>query len=93
MSRPLDLDAYFERIAFRGTAAPTLQTLRELHALHTQAIPFDGFSPFLGEEVKLDVHGRLRDVQLVFLRAPQSPLPSSRIFEEKLARLLSRSDK
>jgi arylamine N-acetyltransferase len=55
MDEPVDLDAYFERIAFHGTATPTLQTLRELHALHTQAIPFDGFSPFLGEKVKLDV--------------------------------------
>jgi N-hydroxyarylamine O-acetyltransferase len=54
MDEPVDLDAYFERIAFRGTAAPGLETLQQLHMLHTQAIPFEGLSPFIGEEVRLD---------------------------------------
>ena len=54
MDQPVDLRAYFERIGFRGVAAPNLETLQALHLLHTQAIPFEGFSPFLGEEVRLD---------------------------------------
>jgi len=54
MDQPVDLRAYFERIGFRGVAAPNLETLQALHLLHTQAIPFEGFSPFIGEEVRLD---------------------------------------
>jgi N-hydroxyarylamine O-acetyltransferase len=54
MATTIDLDAYFERIGFRGAAAPTLETLRELHALHAQGIAFEGFSPFVGEPVRLD---------------------------------------
>lgn len=54
MGESVDLAAYFARIGFRGAPAPTLETLRELHALHAQAIPFDGLSPFVGEEVRLD---------------------------------------
>ena len=52
--RPLDLEAYFARIGFEGSAAPTLDTLRELHRLHAQEIPFENLAPFLGEPVRLD---------------------------------------
>jgi N-hydroxyarylamine O-acetyltransferase len=55
MNSSLKLDAYFERIGYRGTRRPDVETLRELHLLHPQAIPFDGLSPFLGEPVKLDI--------------------------------------
>lgn len=51
---PLDLEAYFARIGFEGPPAPTLDTLRELHRLHAQEIPFENLSPFLGEPVRLD---------------------------------------
>jgi N-hydroxyarylamine O-acetyltransferase len=54
MHNAVDLQGYFERIGFRGTPAATLETLQQLHALHPQAIAFDGFSPFVGEEVRLD---------------------------------------
>jgi N-hydroxyarylamine O-acetyltransferase len=50
-----DLDAYRARIGHSGTPDPTLHTLREFHRLHTQAIPFENLSPFLGEPVKLDL--------------------------------------
>jgi N-hydroxyarylamine O-acetyltransferase len=52
--RPLDLDAYFERIGFAATPQPTLEALRSLHRLHAEAIPFENLSPFLGEPVRLD---------------------------------------
>jgi N-hydroxyarylamine O-acetyltransferase len=55
MAASLNLDAYFERIGFRGMPRPDLPTLQELHRLHPQAIPFDGLSPFLGEPVRLDI--------------------------------------
>src|SRR5258706_829076 len=51
----MDLARYFERIGFRGTPAASLEVLRQLHALHPEAIPFENLSPFLGEPVKLDV--------------------------------------
>ena len=50
----VDLDAYFARLGYGGSAAPTLATLRNLHALHAEKIPFENLSPFLGEPVRLD---------------------------------------
>ncbi|HKQ28843.1 MAG TPA: arylamine N-acetyltransferase [Burkholderiales bacterium] len=55
MEQPVDLKGYFERIGFRGAPSPTLETLQQLHLLHAQAIPFEGISPFIGEEVRLDI--------------------------------------
>ena len=40
MSEEANIDAYFERIGFAGSIAPTLQTLELLHARHPAAIPF-----------------------------------------------------
>jgi N-hydroxyarylamine O-acetyltransferase len=50
----LNLDAYLARIEMRAPASADLPTLRELHRLHTAAIPFENLSPFLGEPVLLD---------------------------------------
>jgi N-hydroxyarylamine O-acetyltransferase len=52
--KPIDFDAYFARIGYGGRFAPTLETLREIHALHATAIPFENLSAFLGEPIKLD---------------------------------------
>lgn len=54
MADEIDLDAYFDRIGFGGAAAPTLETLSRIHALHAQAIPFEALSAFLGEDIPLD---------------------------------------
>jgi N-hydroxyarylamine O-acetyltransferase len=51
---PIDLDAYLARIGHHGQVAPNLATLRELHALHPRAIPFENLSPFTGEAPGLD---------------------------------------
>jgi N-hydroxyarylamine O-acetyltransferase len=53
----IDLTAYFERIGFGGPArpAPTLDTLRALHLLHPQAIPFENLDVLLGQPVRLDL--------------------------------------
>lgn len=53
MQERIDLEAYFERIGFRGAPTPSLETLQTLHALHPAAIAFEGLSPFLGEPVSL----------------------------------------
>lgn len=54
MPEKVNINAYFERIGFAGSIAPTLQTLELLHALHPAAIPFENLSPLIGEPVQLD---------------------------------------
>ncbi|MDR5783400.1 arylamine N-acetyltransferase [Caballeronia sp. LZ065] len=52
-----DLAAYFTRIGFSAAARPaaTLDTLRALHLLHPQAIPFENLDVLLGRPVRLDL--------------------------------------
>lgn len=51
-----DLDAYLHRIGYRGPQPGSdLATLRAIHALHVDAIPFENLSPLLGMEVALDL--------------------------------------
>ncbi len=52
--KPVELDAYFDRLGYEGPATPSLETLERVHALHAEKIPFENLSPFLGEPVKLD---------------------------------------
>ncbi len=55
MSEDVNLKAYFERIAFAGSIAPTLPTLQALHAAHPLAIPFENLNPLLRLPVALDL--------------------------------------
>lgn len=55
MSDTVDLDRYFARIGFSGTARPDAATLVALHDAHTRAIPFEGLDPLLGRPVALDL--------------------------------------
>jgi len=50
----VNLNAYFERIGFAGSIAPTFVTLEQLAALHPAAIPFENLDSLLGRPVKLD---------------------------------------
>ena len=50
----IDLDAYFRRIGYSGPRNASLDTLRALHNLHPQAIPFENLDPLLRRPVKLD---------------------------------------
>ncbi|WP_437957317.1 arylamine N-acetyltransferase [Sorangium sp. So ce119] len=60
------LDAYLARIGYDGPRAPTLDTLRAIHALHPRAIAFENLDPWSGRRVDLSlaalerklVHGR-----------------------------------
>lgn len=45
---------YFARIGYAGVGSPDLRTLRAINALHVATIPFENFSPFLGQPVPLD---------------------------------------
>jgi N-hydroxyarylamine O-acetyltransferase len=51
----VNIDAYFERIGFAGSIAPTLETLQQLHALHPAAIPFENLSPLMDVPVRLEL--------------------------------------
>ncbi len=51
----LDLDAYLQRIGYAGPRSPTLETLRVLHARHTEAITFENLNPLMGRPVPLDL--------------------------------------
>lgn len=50
----IDLDAYLQRIGYSGPRTPTLETLRNLHALHPDAIVFEAIDVLLGRGVSLD---------------------------------------
>lgn len=50
-----DLDSYFARIGYSGPRVADLDTLRALHLLHPQAIPFENLNPLLGLPVRLDI--------------------------------------
>jgi N-hydroxyarylamine O-acetyltransferase len=49
-----DLQAYFDRIRYRGSCAPTVTTLHALTAAHSQAIPFENLDVLLGRGIDLD---------------------------------------
>jgi N-hydroxyarylamine O-acetyltransferase len=52
--RQLDVKAYLERISYRGSLAPTAETLRELQVAHLLAVPFENLSIHSGEAIVLD---------------------------------------
>jgi N-hydroxyarylamine O-acetyltransferase len=54
MTAAIDLDAYFQRIGYKGTRTPTLETLRAIHVRHTETIAFENLNPLLGWPVPLD---------------------------------------
>lgn len=55
MSDLIDLDAYFKRISYTGSRAPTLETLRALHFAHTMAVPFENLTVLAGAPVLIDL--------------------------------------
>lgn len=50
---PLDLDAYFRRVGYSGSRAPTLSTLHALCLAHVKAIPFENLDVLLGRGIDL----------------------------------------
>lgn len=50
----IDLDAYFERIAYAGPRSVSSDTLAAIHLQHPRAIPFENLNPFLRWPVSLD---------------------------------------
>jgi N-hydroxyarylamine O-acetyltransferase len=54
MADELNLNAYFERIGFAGSIAPTLLTLQTLQLSHALAIPYENLDPLMGVASRLD---------------------------------------
>lgn len=53
MAQAANIDAYFERVGFAGSIAPTLETLAALQGLHLAAIPFENLDPLMGVPVRV----------------------------------------
>ena len=51
----LNLAAYFDRIGYADSTAPTLETLAGIHRRHPEAIPFESLNAFLELPVSLDI--------------------------------------
>lgn len=60
MSDEVDLEKYFERIRYGGSARADLHTLSALQRLHPQAIAFENLDPLTGRRVRLDVESLQR---------------------------------
>ena len=55
-SRPGQLDAYLERIAYTGSVKPATDVLFDLHRAHITAIPYENLEIQLGRENLLSEH-------------------------------------
>ncbi|MCG8565908.1 MAG: arylamine N-acetyltransferase [Desulfobacterales bacterium] len=51
-----DCEAYFKRIGYTGSTAPTLETLRGIHHAQLYTIPFENFDILMGLGISLDSH-------------------------------------
>lgn len=51
---PIDLDAYFKRIGYSGSRAPTLDTLKAIHYAHAVSIPFENLDVLAKRPILLD---------------------------------------
>src|SRR4051812_31453470 len=50
----MDIQAYLDRIDYRGPRDPTAETLRALHAAHLLAVPFENLNVAMGWPIALD---------------------------------------
>ena len=53
MADSIDIGAYFRRIDYTGSRAPTLETLAGIHLRHPQAIAFENLDPLLKRPISL----------------------------------------
>lgn len=51
----IDLEAYFDRIGYEGSRAPTLETLKAIHYAHALSIPFENLNVLAGRPIVLDL--------------------------------------
>ncbi|XP_030064967.1 arylamine N-acetyltransferase 2 isoform X2 [Microcaecilia unicolor] len=50
----MDVSLYLDRIRYRGTTDPSLETLLGLHKCHVLSVPFESLSIHCGEKITLD---------------------------------------
>jgi N-hydroxyarylamine O-acetyltransferase len=50
----MNIEAYLERLNYKGPLAPTAETLRQLQLAHLMAVPFENLSIHAGEPVVLE---------------------------------------
>jgi N-hydroxyarylamine O-acetyltransferase len=50
----MNIEAYLNRIDYKGPLAPTAETLRALQVAHLQSVPFENLSIHAGEPIVLD---------------------------------------
>ncbi|XP_062512691.1 arylamine N-acetyltransferase, pineal gland isozyme NAT-3-like [Corticium candelabrum] len=50
----MNIDSYLQRISYRGSRLPTLETLQLLSIAHNLSVPFENFSIIAKESIKLD---------------------------------------
>lgn len=58
----LDLAAYFARIGYAGSRAPTLATLQQLHRCHVGTIPFENLDVLRQRPIRLDLDSLQRKI-------------------------------
>ncbi|HEX6223345.1 MAG TPA: arylamine N-acetyltransferase [Chryseolinea sp.] len=54
-NKKFNLEGYFQRIGYSGNRDPGTETLRSIHLLHAQSIPFENLNPLLRLPVILDI--------------------------------------
>lgn len=50
----MDVQAYLDRIGYRGALSPSMETLKALHRAHLLAVPFENLDILLGRPIALD---------------------------------------
>ena len=50
----MDIEAYLERIGYRGSRTPSAQTLRDMQLVHLLTVPFENLSIHAGEPIVLE---------------------------------------
>ena len=51
----MEIDAYLERIGYRGSREPTVETLKRLHRAHMLTVPFENLDIPLGRPIVLSL--------------------------------------
>lgn len=49
----MDINAYFNRIGYNASCAPTLENLHALTYAHAKSIPFENLDVLLGQPIRL----------------------------------------
>lgn len=60
MTDRFDLDAYLERVGYRGPRDASIETLHALHLAHATSIPFENLDILLGRGIQLDLESLQR---------------------------------